>query len=124
MKKYFALLILLFSTTASAEKVDILKILQDFTITNVAAGKCITPKDDELTAFLANYQMVYVSAVTELKKRDTSLTNEQVENMLGAEAQKLTQLVVKLVETEGCESSKVQELIKRFRMQAVWKPLE
>ena len=116
------LLMLLFATTASAEKIDILKIYEQFTLASAAAGKCLKPKKEELTSFLANYQIVSVSALTELKKRKSGLSNEQASKTLKAGGKKLTNVVYDVIDTEGCESPKIQDLIKRFHMQASWKP--
>jgi hypothetical protein len=122
MKKYILLLMLAFSTAASAGEIDILKIYEQFTLASAAAGKCIKPSQDELTSFLANYQMVSVSALTELKKRKPDLTNEQANKVLKAGGVKLTNAVYGVIDKEGCESEKIQDLLKRFHMQAGWKP--
>lgn len=119
------LLILLMFVSASAiaeEKMDILKIYEQFTLASAAAGKCIKPTEKELTSFLANYQMISVSALTELKKRKTSLTNEQANKILLSGSEKLTNAVYGVIEKEGCDSAKIQDLIKRFHVQATWKP--
>ena len=122
MKKFAILLIFFLSTEASAEKDDILKIYEHFTLFSAAAGKCINPKKEELTSFLANYQMVSVSALTELRNRKPDISNEKAQEILKFGGEKLTKAVYEVIETEGCESSKIQDLIKRFHMQAEWKP--
>lgn len=122
MNKYLMLVMLLFSATASAEKTDILKIYEHFTLASASAGKCIKPEKEELTSFLANYQMVSVSALTELKKRKPDLSDEQASKILKAGGVKLTKAVYGVIDKEGCESPKIQDLLKRFHMQAAWKP--
>lgn len=122
MNKYLMLLMLLFSTTASAENTDILKIYEHFTLASAASGKCIKPEKEELTSFLANYQMVSVSALTELKMRKPDLSNDQASKILKDGGEKLTKVVYGVIEEEGCESPKILDLIKRFHMQAKWQP--
>lgn len=122
MNKYLMLLMLLFSATAIAEKTDILKIYEHFTLASAAAGKCIKPEKEELTSFLANYQMVSITALTELKKRKPELSDEQASKILKAGGVKLTKAVYGVIDKEGCESPKIQDLLKRFHMQAAWKP--
>jgi len=122
MRKFLILFFLFISTSVSAEKTDILKIYEHFTLASAAAGKCIKPSEEKLTSFLANYQMVLVSALTELKKRKSDLSNEQANNILKAGGDKLTKAVYSVIDNEGCESEKIQDLLKRFHMQAEWKP--
>ena len=122
MKKLAVLLILLFSAEVSAEKDDILKIYEHFTLSSAAAGKCINPKKEELTSFFENYQMVSVSALIELRNRKPDISNEKAQEILRVGGEKLTKAVYEVIEEEGCESSKIQALINRFHMQAEWKP--
>lgn len=122
MNKYLMLVMLLFTATASAEKTDILKIYEHFTLASAAAGKCIKPEKEELTSFLANYQMVSDSALTELKKRKPDLSDEQASKILKDGGVKLTKAVYGVIDKEGCERPKIQDLLKRFHMQAAWKP--
>lgn len=122
MKKFAILLIFFLSAEASAEKDEILKIYEHFTLSSAAAGKCINQKKEELTSFLENYQMVSVSALTELRNRKPDISNEKAQEILKLGGEKLTKAVYEVIETEGCESSKIQDLIKRFHMQAEWKP--
>jgi hypothetical protein len=66
--------------------------------------------------------MVSVSALTELRNRKPDISNEKAQEILKFGGEKLTKAVYEVIETEGCESSKIQDLIKRFHMQAEWKP--
>ncbi|MBA4502567.1 hypothetical protein [Marinobacterium marinum] len=122
MKKFAMLLILFFSAEASAEESDILKIYEHFTLSGVAAEKCINTKEEELTSFLANYQMVSVFALTELRNQNPDLSSDQAQAVLNIGGEKIEQLVYEMIENDGCESSKIQDLIKRFHMLAEWKP--
>jgi len=122
MKKYLLLVLLMISLPVVAEKTDVLKIYEAFTLTSAAAGKCIKPDKEELTSFLANYQMVTVSVQTELKKRKPELTKEQAGNIINVSGKKLTGAINTFIEKEGCENPKIQELIKRFHVLAKWKP--
>lgn len=66
------------------------------------------PKKEELTSFLANYQMVSVSALTELRNRKPDISNEKSQQILKSVGEKLTKAVYEVIETEGCESSKIK----------------
>ncbi len=122
MKILFIFLIL-FSATASAEKdIRILKIYEQFTLASAAAGKCIKPKKELLTSFLANYQMIHIRALQQIKKLKPKITNKQAANILNKGGTQATNTVYKEIKENGCESNKIKDLIKRFHMQAKWKP--
>ncbi len=122
MKILFIFLILL-SGTANAEKdIKMLKIYEQFTLASAAAGKCIKPKKELLTSFLANYQMVHIRALQQIKKLKPKITNKQAANILKKGGMQATNAVFKAIKEEGCESKKIKDLIKRFHMQANWKP--
>lgn len=122
MRKYLLALLLASSSAASADDLGILEIYEQFTLVSAAAGKCLEPDEEELTSFLANYQMVSVFADRELKKRKRDLTDEEARRILEAGGLKLTEMVYDEIEEEGCESPKIQDLLERFHMQAEWQP--
>ena len=93
-----------------------------FTAVSAASGKCMTPQKDELTAFLANYKMVTTLMYQEIKKRKPDFTEEQVKKAIKMGNSKVTAAVYKVIETESCNSPKIQDLIKRFHVQTKWKP--
>jgi len=122
MKKFLFLLLMYCGAVNAAGKTDILKIFEHFTLANAAAGKCIKPEKSELTSFLANYQMVTVLTIQEIQKRKSGVSKKQAQEILKAGSTKATKAVHSVIAKEGCESPKIQDLIKRFHMQAKWKP--
>ena len=122
MRKYLVLLILLSSTAQAGDKIGILKIFEQFTLASAAASKCIKPENKELTSFLANYQMVSIRASMEIQKRKPELTKSQAAEIVKKGGKRATEAVYKVIEKEGCKSPKIQDLIKRFHMQAKWDP--
>ncbi|GAA6169313.1 hypothetical protein [Sessilibacter corallicola] len=119
---YFVLMGFLSPTLASAQQVDILKIFEHFTVSSAVAGQCIKPSDAELTSFLANYQTVVVSALTEIKKRNPSLTDDQASKIMKDGGVKLTESAITVIKERGCDSPAVKTLIDRFYRQAAWQP--
>jgi len=107
---------------SNAENINILKMYNQFTAVSAASGKCMTPQKDELTAFLANYKMVTTLMYQEIKKRKPDFTEEQVKKAIKMGNSKVTAAVYKVIETESCNSPKIQDLIKRFHVQTKWKP--
>ena len=82
----------------------------------------MTPQKDELTSFLSNYQIVTTLMYQEIKKRKPDFTEGQVNKAIKMGSSKVTAAVYKVIETESCNSPKIQDLIKRFHVQAQWKP--
>lgn len=122
MKKLFFFLLVLSDVVNSAEHPNILKIFEHFTLTSAAASECIKPEKSELTSFLANYQVVTIHALQELQRRKPDLSKEQAQEIIKNGASKATEAVRSVIAKEGCGSPKIQDLIKRFHMQAQWKP--
>ena len=122
MKKIFILLILLSGTANAEQNIKMLQIYEQFTLASAAAGKCIKPKKDLLTSFLANYKMVHIRALQQIKKLKPKITNKQAANILNKGGMQATNTVYKEIKENGCESGKIKDLIKRFHMQAKWKP--
>ncbi len=121
--RYCLILIILLSSAAQAgDKIGILKIYKQFTLASAAAGKCIKPEKKELAEFLANYQMVSIRASMEIQKRKPELTKSQAAEIIKKGSKKATEAVYKVIEKEGCQSPKIQDLIKRFHVQAKWNP--
>lgn len=121
--RFIAISILLISPIVSAEEQqDILKIFQHFTLASAASGKCIQPSKEELTSFLANYQMVTTFALKEVRERKPELTSKQAQMFLHSGAEKATDAVYEVIASEGCDSPKIKDLIAHFHVQSKWKP--
>ncbi|QBG36126.1 hypothetical protein [Litorilituus sediminis] len=105
-----------------AENTNVLKIYNQFTAVSAAAGKCMTPSKEDLTAFLANYQMVTTLMYQEVRKRKPNFTEQQAKSAIKIGSDKVTKAVYKVIESESCDSPKIQDLIKRFSVQAKWQP--
>jgi hypothetical protein len=122
MYRVFILMLVLLWNVQAADKIGILKIYEQFTLASAAAGKCTKPEKSELSHFLANYKMVYIRALMEIEKRKPDLTKKQALEIIKKASKKTTEVVYKVIEKEGCEGPKIQNLIKRFHVQAKWSP--
>ena len=111
------------SFTSNAEKMDILKIYNQFTLASAASSKCLKPSKEELNSFLVNYQVVVVLMHKEIKKRKPEYSEKDIQKVMTHRNTKATDAVNKVIKSEGCISNKIQDLIKRFYMQSKWKPL-
>ena len=117
-----SILVIFICFNSNAESTNILKMYNQFTAVSAASGKCMTPPKDELTSFLGNYQMVTTLMYQEIKKRKPDFTEEQAKKAIKRGSSKVTTAVYKIIDAEGCNSPKIQDLIKRFHAQAKWKP--
>ncbi|MCV6623236.1 MAG: hypothetical protein OIF51_15955 [Cellvibrionaceae bacterium] len=122
MKRVLILFLMYCGAVNASEKTDILKIFEHFTLASAAASKCIKSDKSELTAFLANYQMVTLFTLEEIQRRKSGITEKQAQEILVAGSTKATKAVHSVIADEGCDSPKIRDLIKRFHMQAKWKP--
>jgi len=116
----FILLVPSFSITA--KELDIFKIFNQFTAVSAASGKCIEPSSEELTSFLANYQMVTTLMHQKIKSRKPEWSDDKVSQFIEKGSNKITVKIKGLINSEGCDSPKIQALTNRFYVQAKWKP--
>jgi len=120
--KVIIISVLFTSLPSHGKDTDILKIYNQFTAVSAASGKCLTPPKKELNLFLANYQMVTTLVYQEIRKRKPDFNKEKINKVIIRGSNKITAAVYKVIETESCDSPKIQDLIERFHLQAKWKP--
>ncbi len=66
--------------------------------------------------------MVTVYTLQEIQKRKPGLSKKEAQEIVKSGSAKATKAVHSVITKEGCESPKIQDLIKRFHLQAKWKP--
>ena len=110
----------LFSTQAIAQdKLDILQIFDQFLLANHAASKCIKPDAETLGKFLGNFQVVTIRAAEEIRKRNKSpISNQDVQEIMKSRRDSQNQRVEELIQSNGCNDPRIQDLLKRFQIQA------
>ena len=111
--------IVVFSTPAIAQdKIDILQVFDQFLLANHAASKCIKPDRETLGKFLGNFQVVWVRSAEEIQKRDPKHTREEIGRFMKAKSDSQDQRVKEIILSNGCNDPRIQDLIKRFYVQA------
>jgi hypothetical protein len=110
----------LFSTQAIAQdKLDILQVFDQFLLANHAASKCIKPDAETLGKFLGNFQVVTIRAAEEIKKRNKNpITNLDVQEIMKSRSDSQNQRVTEIIQSSGCSDPLIQDLLKRFQIQA------
>jgi hypothetical protein len=108
----------------SQEGPDIVKIFEQFVTSSAAASRCVKPEQETLNHFLANFQMVTTYASQELEKRYPQRTKEQIMGAMKVQSDAISQKVFELVKQKGCDHADIQEVVKRFYVQAKWQPLK
>ncbi len=111
-----------FHISSAQEKLSILDIFDQFALTNAAASKCIKPDSDTLKHYLSNFEMVTVRTSMELQKQYPNRTKEQILEAIKKKAELLSQNVHDVIREKGCSDPRIQDLIKRFHLQAKWQP--
>ncbi|QFT54499.1 hypothetical protein [Microbulbifer sp. THAF38] len=123
MQAIITLTIALLSNSAAAAQStpEILKMYEHFTLSSAAAGKCYKPTEQELALFLANYELVTRMSSQYIKNKKPSLTDKQASQILLDAGKRATDMVYREIEEASCTSPKIQDLIKRFKVQSAWK---
>lgn len=112
------ILIIVSPLTQAQQKLDIVKIMGQFIQASYAASKCIKPDKPTLSKFLLNFRIVTARAVEELKKRDPSLSDEQIMESLKQRSRAVESAIDSVLSSNGCEDSRIKDLLKRFEIQA------
>ncbi len=124
MQKFIFLIILLSSSilVLAEDDTDILKIHDEFVISNAVASRCIKPDKETMVSFLANFQMISIYVIQKLQKQFPDNTQEDILNALDRKAEVLTKKMNTIIAEKGCSDSDIQQFIKLFHAQAQWKP--
>lgn len=110
---------ILFSAQSLAQdKLDILQIFDQFLLANHAAIKCIKPEPETLARFLLNFQVVSIRAAQEIQKRNPNFTNQDAQEFMKTRSDFQDQRVKEIIQASGCNDYRIQDLLKRFQMQA------
>jgi hypothetical protein len=118
-------LILGFSAPAGAEEPpEILNILSQFVASSTAAARCDEIDDDQMVAFLANQQMIYLQSVMALQEQHPEATGEQIAETLMRGQEDIQSQVGQRIDEHGCDDPNARALIELFAMQAEWRPGE
>ena len=119
VKILIAFLALAVSPYAVAEqKLDIVQIMGQFVQANHAASKCIKPDQKTLSSFLSNFRVVSVRAIEELKRQNPGQTDQQIVDGLRQRTGAVEKAIDDVIRTNSCSDPRIQDLLKRFEMQA------
>lgn len=124
MKKLFVkILITSFVLTISPlavaqQKLDIVQVMGQFVQASYAASRCIKPDQETLSRFLFNFKMVSVRASEELKKRNPEQTDQQIVEGLKQRTSAVEKAIDDVIRAKGCGDPRIQDLLKRFEIQA------
>lgn len=114
-----AVLALLTSPFAIAQqKLDIVQIMGQFVQANYAASRCIKPDQKTLSGFLSNFRIVTFRATEELKKRNPGQSDQQIVDGLKQRTNAVEKAIDDAIRINGCADPRIQDLVKRFELQA------
>ena len=119
IKILIAFLALAASPLAVAEKkLDIVQIMGQFVQANHAVSKCIKPDQKTLSNFLSNFRVVTIRAVEELKKQNPEQSDQQIVDGLKHRTGAVEKMIDDTIRANSCSDPRIQDLLKRFEMQA------
>ncbi len=100
------------------EDLSIFQIFDQFHMASYAASKCVKPDEKVLEKFQSNYVVVGIRAAEALEKRSPGASKQVIANSVKRRAEFLDEKVGEIVTSGGCEDPRIQDLIKRFYVQA------
>ena len=111
---------LLASSTSSLaqNKLDIVEIMRQFILAEYAAKQCLRPDQQTLARFEANRRIVTVRATEEMLKRKPGATARQVAEWYARSTAPVLVHMDEIIRSKGCDDPRIQDLLKRFEIQA------
>jgi hypothetical protein len=103
------------------DEIGVLRLFDEFVSSGAAASRCASPDDMAAARFLSNFQWVSTHATREIGRQLPTSSSEEVVAELARRSKTIKDQTHALVRAEGCEAEKVQDLVKRFAIQASWK---
>jgi hypothetical protein len=103
---------------ATAQQLDIVQIMGQFVQAGYATSRCAKPDQRTLSNYLANFKLVTFRAMEELKKRNPSQTEQEIADGLKQRTGAVEKAIDETIRTNGCNDPRIQDLLKRFEMQA------
>ena len=111
---------LLASSTSSLaqNKLDIVEIMRQFILAEHAAKQCLRPDQQTLARCEANRRIVTVRATEEMLKRKPGATARQVAEWYARSTAPVLVHMDEIIRSKGCDDPRIQDLLKRFEIQA------
>lgn len=107
------------STSSLAQtKLDIVEIMRQFILAEHAAKQCLRPDQQTLARFEANRRIVTVRATEEMLKRKPGATARQVAEWYARSTAPVLVHMDEIIRSKGCDDPRIQDLLKRFEIQA------
>jgi hypothetical protein len=102
------------------QKLDIIQVMGQFVQANYAASQCLKPKPElqTIAKFDLNFRIVTIHATEEMQKRKPELSKQQVYDIFKKGADAVQKQIDEVIRTKGCSDPRIQDLIKRFDIQA------
>lgn len=106
------------SPLAAAQQPDIVQIMGQFVQASYATSRCGKPDQKTLSNFLTNFKIVSVRATEELKKTNPGQSEQQIVEGLKQRTAAVEKAIDDAIHSNGCSDPRIQDLLKRFEIQA------
>ncbi|MGE5489668.1 MAG: hypothetical protein ACM31P_00105 [Actinomycetota bacterium] len=100
------------------QKPDIIQTMDQFLQASYAVSKCGKPDQSTHSKFLANFQVVTLRAAEEIRKRNPGMSDQQVYETFRTSNNTVAQQIDGVLKAGGCGDPRIQDLLKRFEVQA------
>lgn len=105
-------------SAAAMDNLDIVGISRQFVLASYAASRCSKPTPETLSKHMFNFGMVTMRASQELARRYPESSQQQIAERLRANFQRTEKVIDAIIRSKGCDDPRIQDLLKRFEIQA------
>jgi hypothetical protein len=106
------------SLSFGQDRVDIVKIFQNFVASSVAANACNAVDKSTVVKFGANNVTVATRATMALKERNPAMSEKELGEKIVKMLDGIKQSVKNEIDQSGCGSDRIQQLLKLYEMHA------
>jgi hypothetical protein len=100
------------------QKLDIVQIMGQFVQANYAASQCLKPDQQTISRFQSNFRIVTIRATEEMLKRKPDSSEQQVAEQFRKGTDVVKNKIDEVIRKNGCSDPAIQDLLKRFEIQA------
>lgn len=107
---------------SAQEGTDIVRIMEYFVASAVAAKECFPPDEALKNNFNKNFLMVLIRATQALKQKNPNMSEEELSKVISTNTEVIRLTIANDINKNGCESNSTKQLIQLYKMNASWKP--
>lgn len=111
-----------FNFAEAQDSPNIFQIYDQFVTSRTAATRCAKPDSQTHKHFSANFEIVSNAVGKELSLRYPERSMAEITAVMSNRQEAVFQKVSEIVLEKGCDDPSIQQVVKRFYVQAQWQP--